>query len=203
MKERITLGLLIDQLVSGYAPDHRRSVQRQSEPRREPHRVFGKDPRDAERARIPEQCDLRLHQAGHDRRPGDGKPEHRYRSSRSTTCSRTWDGYKGIPLVSIGMRLEGVPSILTDNRAGILEAMDHLIDVHGLRRIAFLKGPEINHEAQERFAAYREALRGARARRGSRAVASGRLHADERTQCACPLLPPAPKAGFPRSCRCQ
>jgi PAS domain S-box-containing protein len=36
--------------------------------------------------------------------------------------------------------------------------MDHLVDVHGIRRIAFLKGPEINHEAKARFAAYREAL---------------------------------------------
>jgi len=54
--------------------------------------------------------------------------------------------------------MDGVPSVLTDNRAGILEAMDHLVDVHGIRRIAFLKGPEINHEAKARFAAYREAL---------------------------------------------
>jgi PAS domain S-box-containing protein len=66
---------------------------------------------------------------------------------------------KGMPLVSIGIRIEGVPSILTDNRTGILEAMDHLVDVHGLRRIAFLKGPEMHHEAQERFAAYRDSVR--------------------------------------------
>ena len=66
--------------------------------------------------------------------------------------------FEGIPLVSIGARIEGVPSVLSDNRAGVLEAMDHLLNAHGLRRIAFLKGPESNQDAAARFAAYREAL---------------------------------------------
>ena len=34
----------------------------------------------------------------------------------------------------------------------------HLIEVHGYRRIAFVGGPEVNDEAQERYAAYREEL---------------------------------------------
>jgi len=65
---------------------------------------------------------------------------------------------KGIPLVSIGVRIDGVPSILTDNRTGIFEAVNHLVDIHGVHRIAFLKGPEINNEARERFVAYGDAL---------------------------------------------
>lgn len=67
--------------------------------------------------------------------------------------------FDGIPKVSIGAEIDGVPSVLIDNRGGILEAMEHLADVHGLRRIAFLKGPEMNEEAGTRFAAYQEAVR--------------------------------------------
>jgi diguanylate cyclase (GGDEF)-like protein len=67
--------------------------------------------------------------------------------------------FAGIPLISVGIRIDGVPSILIDNRIGILEAMEHLAGEHGYRRIAFLKGPEQNPEADARFAAYREAVR--------------------------------------------
>ena len=67
--------------------------------------------------------------------------------------------FDGIPKVSIGARIDEVPSVLIDNRIGILDAMEHLADVHGLRRIAFLRGPEMNGEATARFAAYQEAVR--------------------------------------------
>ena len=67
--------------------------------------------------------------------------------------------FDGIPKVSIGARIDEVPSVLIDNRVGILDAMEHLADVHGLRRIAFLKGPEMNGEATARLAAYQEAVR--------------------------------------------
>lgn len=66
--------------------------------------------------------------------------------------------FGAIPLVSVGIRIEGVPSILIDNRIGVLEAMAHLVEEHGCRRIAFLKGPAQNPEADARFAAYREAV---------------------------------------------
>jgi len=67
--------------------------------------------------------------------------------------------FSGIPAVSIGIQVEGVPSIVIDNRSGIREAMEHLVTTHGFRRIAFLRGPEINQEATVRFDAYREAIR--------------------------------------------
>jgi PAS domain S-box-containing protein len=67
--------------------------------------------------------------------------------------------FSAIPAVSLGVRVEGVPSIVIDNRDGILEAMDHLVVTHGFRRIAFLNGPERNQESGLRFEAYREALR--------------------------------------------
>ncbi|MFI5368438.1 MAG: substrate-binding domain-containing protein, partial [Spirochaetia bacterium] len=67
--------------------------------------------------------------------------------------------FGAIPAVSIGVPVEGVSSIIIDNRHGILEAMEHLVVTHGFRRIAFLNGPERNQESRLRFEAYREALR--------------------------------------------
>lgn len=67
--------------------------------------------------------------------------------------------FGAVPLVSVGIRLESVPSILIDNRIGVLDAMAHLVEEHGCRRIAFLKGPAQNPEADTRLAAYREAVR--------------------------------------------
>ena len=67
--------------------------------------------------------------------------------------------FSGIPTVSVGIQVEGVPSIAVDNRSGIRAAMAHLIETHRFRRIAFLSGPEINQESRVRFEAYREAIR--------------------------------------------
>ncbi len=67
--------------------------------------------------------------------------------------------FEGMPRVSIGVKIEGVPSIFANNGAGMRAAMEHLVAAHGPRRVAFLKGPEANKEAQERFATYREVVR--------------------------------------------
>jgi len=64
----------------------------------------------------------------------------------------------GIPLVSIGIALAGVPSIIVDNGIGMNRLFDHLIRDHGSRRIAFVRGPECNNEAEERFLAYKDSL---------------------------------------------
>jgi diguanylate cyclase (GGDEF)-like protein len=69
-------------------------------------------------------------------------------------CSR----FEGLPLVSIGIQIPGVPSVLIDNRSGVRDLVRHFAADHGARRIAFVKGPENNWEATERFSAYREEL---------------------------------------------
>ncbi len=67
--------------------------------------------------------------------------------------------YRGMPMVTIGHVVPGVPVVAPDNAAGMREAVVHLISGHGRRRIVFLRGPVENQEAQTRFRAYREALR--------------------------------------------
>jgi sigma-B regulation protein RsbU (phosphoserine phosphatase) len=67
--------------------------------------------------------------------------------------------FGNIPAISMGIRIDGVPSVIVDNKAGIFEAVEHLVEVHGYKRIAFLRGPEDNEEAEERFTAYQAAIR--------------------------------------------
>jgi DNA-binding LacI/PurR family transcriptional regulator/signal transduction histidine kinase/ActR/RegA family two-component response regulator len=64
----------------------------------------------------------------------------------------------GLPLCSIGERLPGVPSIVIDNRSGLAQTIDHLIDDHSKKRIFFLGGPDHNTDARSRLEVYREAL---------------------------------------------
>jgi hypothetical protein len=52
----------------------------------------------------------------------------------------------------------GAVEVAVDNRAGVRQALTHLAQTCGRRRIAFVKGPSGNDEAQERFQVYGEAV---------------------------------------------
>jgi len=67
--------------------------------------------------------------------------------------------YDNIPLVSISIPLDGVSSVLIDNKVGLRAVLEHLVKEHEFKRIAFISGPESNTEAQERFSVYKEVLR--------------------------------------------
>jgi sigma-B regulation protein RsbU (phosphoserine phosphatase) len=68
------------------------------------------------------------------------------------------DRLRSMPMCSIGLQLEGVPSILTDNGDGVRQMVRHLVTDHGLRRLAFVGGPAGNQEARERLEAFRDEL---------------------------------------------
>jgi DNA-binding LacI/PurR family transcriptional regulator/signal transduction histidine kinase len=63
-----------------------------------------------------------------------------------------------LPMVSIAKSLENIPSMLVDNEEGIRCLVDHLVEMHGCRHIAFIRGSEGHEEAEQRFAAYKDAL---------------------------------------------
>jgi DNA-binding LacI/PurR family transcriptional regulator/signal transduction histidine kinase len=69
-----------------------------------------------------------------------------------------YERYHPLPMVSIAMALDGIPSVLVDNEKGMRDAINHLIEVHGFRHIAFIRGPETNPEAEQRYHAYTEVL---------------------------------------------
>jgi DNA-binding LacI/PurR family transcriptional regulator len=51
-----------------------------------------------------------------------------------------------------------IPCVTFENRVGARQAVDHLIEVHGRQRIAFLAGPEGNEDSYWRERGYRESL---------------------------------------------
>ena len=66
--------------------------------------------------------------------------------------------FSPLPVVTVGRAFAGIPSVLVDNYQGMRDAVCHLIEHHGYRRIAFLRGPEGAQEEELRFRAYRDAL---------------------------------------------
>ena len=70
-----------------------------------------------------------------------------------------WLGrYRGVPMVSVGVELGSCQSVVADGAPGMKELVLHLIQQHNHRRIAFIRGPALSVGAEERFAAYRQAL---------------------------------------------
>lgn len=70
--------------------------------------------------------------------------------------------YRPLPIVSIAAPIDilpDIPSILIDNKEALSFCINHLIKDHNKRRIAFIRGPEKNFEAEERFSAYKDTLR--------------------------------------------
>lgn len=72
----------------------------------------------------------------------------------SQYCKR----FMSLPVCSVGGALAGAVEVAVDNRAGVRQALTHLAQTCGRRRIAFIKGPPGNDEAQERFQVYKEAV---------------------------------------------
>ncbi|HXL02694.1 MAG TPA: hypothetical protein PK016_06210, partial [Candidatus Atribacteria bacterium] len=66
--------------------------------------------------------------------------------------------YLPLPVVNISLAIEGIPSILIDNRSEVKKALSHLIEDHNCRNIAFIQGTVYNQESQERYQAYLETL---------------------------------------------
>lgn len=67
-------------------------------------------------------------------------------------------GYHPLPIVSL-TRLSGeIPHVTMNSYEGMRAVVLHLIQTHGLRRLAFVRGPEYHYYAQERYRAYVETL---------------------------------------------
>jgi diguanylate cyclase (GGDEF)-like protein len=71
---------------------------------------------------------------------------------------RFCERFRPLPMCSIAVALPGVSSVLVDNATGMKDAIVHLLEAHGHRRIAFIRGPEANEEAERRYRVYRDVL---------------------------------------------
>ncbi|AUX41226.1 phosphoserine phosphatase [Sorangium cellulosum] len=66
--------------------------------------------------------------------------------------------YAAVPMCSVGLAMDGIPSVIVDNTRGAETAVAHLLDDHACRRVAYISGPPSNEEAKLRAGAYRRAL---------------------------------------------
>jgi DNA-binding LacI/PurR family transcriptional regulator len=72
--------------------------------------------------------------------------------------SRYLEQYDPVPMAGLTTVLAGIPCVCTDNVESMRQAVSHLIVEHGACRIAFIRGPEVNGEAELRYSGYRRAL---------------------------------------------
>lgn len=64
-----------------------------------------------------------------------------------------------LPVVAMGMSIAGIPSVDFNAYSGFFNEVDHLIRVHGCKKIAMVRGPESHPSAEARFEAYKSALK--------------------------------------------
>ena len=62
------------------------------------------------------------------------------------------------PMLAISMEMGDLPAILSDGLNGMRQAVEHLIEEHHRRRVAFIRGPVGQFEAEQRYQAYLETL---------------------------------------------
>jgi signal transduction histidine kinase/DNA-binding LacI/PurR family transcriptional regulator len=67
--------------------------------------------------------------------------------------------FRPLPIVSIGMAFPGIPGILINSYRSMRDMLQHLMEVHHYRKIAFIQGPKTHYDSQERYRAYCDALR--------------------------------------------
>lgn len=58
-----------------------------------------------------------------------------------------------LPLVSIGYHFDDVSSVFIDNKKGMELIINHLYEEHKVKRIAYLSGPKVNEESNQRLEA--------------------------------------------------
>ena len=66
--------------------------------------------------------------------------------------------YHPLPIICAERTIDDIPSIHMNNYQSMREIIVHLIEGHGYRRIAFIRGPEGHLGLQERYRAYTETL---------------------------------------------
>ncbi len=65
---------------------------------------------------------------------------------------------KGIPVISIGMRLDGIPYLGNNNEEGMKELVEHLITKHGVKDIVYIGGDKDHIDTIDRVRVVREVM---------------------------------------------
>lgn len=67
--------------------------------------------------------------------------------------------FASLPIASFAVQTQGVSSYIYDNAGGMRAVIRHLIEVHGYKRIAFVRGIQGHLESDQRFNAYKDELK--------------------------------------------
>lgn len=76
----------------------------------------------------------------------------------TTSIRFSFEKFAGTPVITITAHIDGYPCIMLDNRTGMKEAIEHLIKVHGCKKIGMVSGPKTSDDALERLDVYKETL---------------------------------------------
>jgi len=76
----------------------------------------------------------------------------------STDFYDFYSQFAPIPMVSLGVNINDLPSVYTDNVTIYNQLVSHLIQTHSRKRIAFISGPSSNTDAFDRYIGYTKAL---------------------------------------------
>ena len=69
------------------------------------------------------------------------------------------DLYNDLPIVTQSVELPNASMFIPDNKEGMRAAVRHLIETHGYKRIAFIRGIQGQIDAEQRFEAYQAELK--------------------------------------------
>jgi len=69
------------------------------------------------------------------------------------------DRFGDIPIVTQSVEIEGASMFIPDNMVGMRAEVRHLIEVHGYKRIAFIRGIPGQIDAEQRYQAYKDELK--------------------------------------------
>lgn len=66
--------------------------------------------------------------------------------------------FGNVPIITLTSQIDGYPCISVDNKTGLRQVINHLIETHSCKKIGFVSGPMTSDDAVERFEVYKEVL---------------------------------------------
>ena len=71
-------------------------------------------------------------------------------NSSDKAAQKLKDAFKPVPVVSIGVQLKDIPSIICQSETSVKKELDHLMEHHKYKKFLYLGGPKDNHDNQIR-----------------------------------------------------
>ena len=75
-----------------------------------------------------------------------------------TEIMRFIERFSSIPVISLAPTVADIPAVFVDNKSGMRSLMEHVVKEHSYKKVAFIRGPEGNVEAEERFSIFQDVM---------------------------------------------